>query len=64
MFLKAFFFESTCVLGPWPGEGLSSVGLSLAMASDFFVSLASSLVSSTSPLDVFIFDVCYDFNTI
>ena len=35
---------------PWPREGLSSEGLSLA--SDFFVSLAlvSSLVSSTPPL--------------
>ena len=35
---------------PWPREGLSSEGLSLA--SDFFVSLAlaSSLMSSTPPL--------------
>ena len=52
-FLKTFFFlEKTCgcVLGPWlwPREGLSSKRLSLA--SDFFVSLASSLVSSTPPL--------------
>ena len=41
---------------PWPREDLSSERLSLALASDFFVSLAlalalaSSLVSSTSPL--------------
>ena len=35
---------------PWPREGLSLVGLSLA--SDFFVSLALSLVSSTPPLDI------------
>ena len=32
---------------PWPREGLSSEGLSLALASDFFVLLASKLVSST-----------------
>ena len=58
-----FFSESTCacVLGlglehscPWPRECLSSERLSLALASDFFVSLAlaSSLVSSTPPLHV------------
>ena len=57
-FGKTFFFlESTCacVLGlglehscPWPRECLSSERLSLALASDFFVSLA--LVSSTPPL--------------
>ena len=45
--LKTFFLENTCacVLGPWPREGLSSEGLSLALASDFFVflALASSL---------------------
>ena len=42
-------FEHSC---PWPREGLSSERLSLALASDFFVSLAlaSSLVSSTPPL--------------
>ena len=36
----------------WPQEGLSSLGLSLALAANFFVSLAlaSSLVSSTSPV--------------
>ena len=57
-----FFFWKTLaavslVLGlehscPWPREGLSSKRLSLALASDFFVSLAlaSSLVSSTPPL--------------
>ena len=41
--------EHSC---PWPREGLSSERLSLALASDFFVSLAlaSSLVSSTPPL--------------
>ena len=47
-----FFLRSLArfVLGPWPREGLSSVGLFLA--SDFFVSLflASSVVSSTPPL--------------
>ena len=64
--LKTFFLESTCacVLGPWPRaflslalEGLSSVGLLLALASDFFVflALASSLVSSTPPLLVTLF---------
>ena len=53
--LFCFFLENTCdcVLGlehssPWRREGLSSEGLSLA--SDIFVSLASSLVSSTPPL--------------
>ena len=40
---------------PWPRECLSSERLSLALASDFFVSLASSLVSSTPPL-VFTFE--------
>ena len=35
---------------PWPREFLSSERLSLALASDFFVSLALSLVSSTPPL--------------
>ena len=63
-FVKTFFFslESTCacVLGPWPWPraflSLTSrvpvlgKALSLALASDFFVSLASSLVSSTLPL--------------
>ena len=43
--------EHSC---PWPRERLSSERLSLALASDFFVSLAlalaSSLVSSTPPL--------------
>ena len=41
--------EHSC---PWPRECLSSKGLSLTLASDFFVSLplASSLVSSTTPL--------------
>ena len=61
-----FFLESTCacacVLGlglehscPWPRECLSSERLSLALASDFFVSLAlaSSHVSSTPPLIIF-----------
>ena len=49
--------SSISVLGlehfcPWPRECLSSERLSLALASDFFVSLAlaSSLVSSTPPL--------------
>ena len=62
--MKTFFLESTCpcVLGlgiehscPWPRECLSSERLSLALASDFFVSLAlaSSLVFSTPPLTVF-----------
>ena len=58
-----FFFRLLlrCVLGvglehscPLPREGLSSVGLSLVLASDFFcvlsLALASSLMSSTSPL--------------
>ena len=41
--------EHSC---PWPLEGLSSERLSLALASDFFVSLAlaSTLVSLTPPL--------------
>ena len=45
---KTFFFRKHLRLSPWSREGLSSEGLSLA--SDFFVSLASSLVSSTAPL--------------
>ena len=54
-----FFLKNTfaCVLGlehfcPWPREGLFSKGLSLALASDFFgsLALAKSLVSSTPPL--------------
>ena len=61
-FFKTFFFGETLaavslVLGlepscPWPRECLSSERLSLALASDFFVSLAlaSSLVSSIPPL--------------
>ena len=42
--------ERSC---PWPQEGLSSEELSLALTSDFFVSLAltSSLVFSTPPLE-------------
>ena len=36
---------------PWPREGLSSEGLPLA--SDFFVFLASNLVYSTPPLELF-----------
>ena len=50
-----FFLKNTCacVLGPWPWP---REGLSLALASKFFVSLAlalaSSLVSSTPPLKV------------
>ena len=40
-------FEHFC---SWLQEGLSSERLSLALGSDFFVSLASSLVSSTPPL--------------
>ena len=36
--------EHSC---PWPLEGLSSVGLSLALASDFFVSLASNSTSGS-----------------
>ena len=41
------FLENSCVLCPWPREGLSSESWSLAL--DFFVAfaLASSLVSST-----------------
>ena len=41
--------EHSC---PWPRESLSSERQSLALASDFFVSLAlaSCLVSSTPPL--------------
>ena len=39
--------EHSC---PWPREGLSSERLFLALASDFFVSLASSIVSSPPPL--------------
>ena len=66
IFVKTFFFFFfwralalvSLVLGlglehscPWPRECLSSERLSLALASDFFfVSLASSLVSSTPPL--------------
>ena len=54
LFWRLFFVENTCgcVLGPWPRECLSSERLSLALASNFFVSLAlaSSLVSSTPPL--------------
>ena len=62
IFVKTFFFWkalalASLVLGlehscPWPRECLSSERLSLALASDFFVSLAlaSSLVSSTPPL--------------
>ena len=63
-FSEDFFFwralaPVSLVLGlelscPWPQEVLSSEGLSMALASDFFVSLAlalaSSLVSSTPPL--------------
>ena len=41
--------EHSC---PWPREGLSSEGVSLALTSDFFASLASSLVSSTTPMTV------------
>ena len=52
--------EHSC---PWPRECLSSERLSLALASDFFVSLAlaSSLVSSTPPLVIStgtIFNTC------
>ena len=45
IFLKTFFLESTwaCVLGPWPREGLSSVGLSLASTSDIFCVLGLGL---------------------
>ena len=63
MFVKTFFGSAlalvSLVLGlglehswPWPRECLSLERLSLALASDFFVSLAlaSSLVSSTPPL--------------
>ena len=65
IFVKTFFFFwralalVSLVLGlglepscPWPRECLSSERLSLALASDFFVSLAlaSSLVTSTPPL--------------
>ena len=63
IFVKTFFFFwralalVSLVLGlehpcPWPRECLSSERLSLALAWDFFVSLAlaSSLVSSTPPL--------------
>ena len=64
IFVKTFFFRRALALvslvlslglehsGPWPRECLSSERLSLALASDFFVSLAlaSSLVSSTPPL--------------
>ena len=35
---------------PWPQKGLSSEGLFLALGSDFFVFLVSSLVTSTPPL--------------
>ena len=60
--VKTFFVEITCkilslVIGlglesscPWPRKGLSSGNRCLAMASNFFVSLASSVVSSTPPL--------------
>ena len=55
---KTFFLRVvSLVLGlehscSWPREGLSSESRSLALASDFFVTLAfvSSLVSSTSLL--------------
>ena len=62
IFLKTFFFWRALALVSLalglglerfcsrPREGLSSVGLSLALASDIFMSLASSLVSSTPPL--------------
>ena len=63
IFVKTFFFFwralvlVSLVLGlglehscPWPRECLSSERLSLALASDFFLSLASSFVSSTPPL--------------
>ena len=39
--------EHSC---PWPREGLSSEGLSLALASDFFCVLGLGPVSSTPPL--------------
>ena len=70
--MKTFFFLETTrkivslVLGlenscSWPREGLSSESRSLAMASDFFVSLAlaSSLVSSIQSFSQFYgLDVC------
>ena len=43
---------------PSPLEGLSSEGLYLVLASDFFVSLASSLMSSTPPLDSILSFAC------
>ena len=48
--------EHSC---PWPREGLSSERLSLAMASNFFVSLAlaSSLVSSTPSLCIVVLNL-------
>ena len=58
--LSFFFFEkhlrvAALVLGlehycPWPRQGLSSGSRFLILASDFFVSAASSLLSSTPPL--------------
>ena len=68
-----FFLERTSlvslVLGlglehscPWPRERLFSERLSLTLASDFFVFLASSLVSSTPPLEIehcFALDLMY-----
>ena len=58
-FLGITFAAVSLVLGlehscPWPQEGRFLERLSLALASDFFVSLAlaSSLVSSTPPLTI------------
>ena len=62
IFVKIFFLESTCALCPWslalassiPVLGLESVcprkGCPWPWPRNFFVSLASSLVSSTPPL--------------
>ena len=60
---RTFFLENTCVcvLGPWPREGLS-----LALKFFVFLALASSLVSSTPPLHLFLFPmpILAIFNTI
>ena len=47
-FGDVFCFENTCALCPWPQKGLPSRSRSLAL--EFFVSLASKVVSSTPPL--------------
>ena len=45
-----FFLENTCALCPWPQEGPSSEGRSLASDLFVFLAFASSLVFLTPPL--------------